>query len=115
MTATGFSHRLGTRPETCTAEDPAVLECITAGPGVYVEHDYRPFIWSPPHQKHLHPVTVLRCVWCHVLACGSALETDPCLEPMHHKGMHQTKLGVTWPRNAARPRRNVPWPPREDL
>lgn len=50
-----------------------------------------------------HPRTYLRCVWCHGVTCGNADETDPCIEPYHHRVPHRTRLGTTWPIGGDRP------------
>ncbi len=89
-------------PELLTADDPRVRDCTPAG----VDHDYRTHVGprpgtSGPGAARDH--TYLRCVWCHAISCGDADQTDPCIEPYHHRVPHRTRLGVTWPIGGARP------------
>jgi hypothetical protein len=65
-------------PAVTTADDPNTDLCTVGG----VAHDYRPyhylqFNFGRPHVS-------LRCVWCHVVACGDVSQPDPCMEPYHH-------------------------------
>lgn len=60
-------------------------DAVIAGPGVASAKAY------------------LRCVWCHGVTCGDADETDPCIEPYHHRVPHRTRLGITWPIGGNRP------------
>ena len=79
-----------TQPEVITNDDLSAALCTLEG----VEHDYRPHTYEAS-QGRLH--TSLRCVWCHVVACGDVGEADPCIEPYHHHGWHRTRSGATWP------------------
>lgn len=104
------------QPEIVYADEPGVWACTFTGTDApKAEHDYRPYVYTPTNARHLHPVTVLRCVWCHVVACGSAEQNDPCIEPAKHKGHHRTRLGMHWPQNKPRPKKTQPWPERENL
>jgi len=80
--------------EVITNDDPDAFACTAAG----VLHDYRPHTYLQFNQPH----TSLRCVWCHVVACGDYGEPDPCIEPYHHDVSHRTRLGVTWPKGGDR-------------
>lgn len=82
-------------PELLTADDDRVRACTTGDVG----HDYRPHHGT----QHGNPWTYLRCVWCHAVTCGDADETDPCIEPYHHRVPHRTRLGTTWPIGGDRP------------
>jgi hypothetical protein len=80
-------------PEVCTADAPHVEACAPQG-AAGADHDYRVYVTNPPHGRS-H--TYLRCVWCHVVSCGNATETDPCIEPYHHRVPHRTGLGRVTP------------------
>ncbi|GAA2037442.1 hypothetical protein GCM10009740_31570 [Terrabacter terrae] len=84
-----------TLPEVITNDDPNAALCTAGG----VDHDYRPHTYRSNGRPH----TSLRCVWCHVVACGDIDEADPCIEPYHHHGDHRTRSGVTWPKGGCRP------------
>jgi hypothetical protein len=76
------------------ARDADVVNACTQGG---VEHDYRPFD-ALLDGKHGPVTTVLRCVWCHAVACGNHRQPDPCIEPWHHEPRpHRTRAGRTWP------------------
>lgn len=93
------------RPEICTADNPDVEMCVFVGEGLPpVEHDYRPYVRVKMRGGNNISHTFLRCVHCHVVTCGDANETDPCIEPYHHKGDHRTRLGVRWPKGSGRPK-----------
>jgi hypothetical protein len=84
------------------ARDRDVVDaCTSTGqPGAYVEHDYRTHLVDTAGG----PRRVLRCVWCHAVACGNADQDDPCIEPWHHEPLHhRTAAGVTWPIGGTRP------------
>lgn len=81
--------------EVITNDDPNAALCTVGG----VEHDYRPHAY--PWMGTVH--TSLRCVWCHVVACGDFGEVDGCIEPYHHAVPHRTASGVTWPLGGDRP------------
>lgn len=85
-------------PEVLTADDPRVRACTAGG----VAHDYRAHVETRPLEG-TDPHTYLRCVWCHGVTCGHADETDPCIEPYHHRVPHRTRMGVTWPIGGNRP------------
>lgn len=113
-------------PEIATADDPHVRACTDGG----VEHDYRPHVMVEESAVRLAPATgddaaptvadteggeeigdvtlttrtYLRCVWCHGITCGSVSETDPCIEPYHHRVPHRTRMGLTWPTGSPRPK-----------
>jgi len=82
-------------PELCTALDPHVELCTIGG----VEHDYRPYTYRRAGRAR----TSLRCVWCHVVACGDPDDADLCIEPYHHTVDHRTRAGVTWPLGGSAP------------
>ena len=82
------------RPEVITNDNLDAGLCTIEG----TEHDYRPHTYRA--NGHLH--TSLRCVWCHVVACGDVGEADPCIEPYHHDVWHRTKSGVRWPKGGNR-------------
>jgi uncharacterized protein DUF4031 len=93
-----FAEQLGLRPEWL--QHPGSYRehfDLTPGRGPQVEHDYRPF--DALLNGTQGPVTtVLRCVWCHAVACGNYGDPDPCIEPWHHEPLpHRTKAGRTWP------------------
>lgn len=81
-----------------TADNPATAECV-AVPGA--EHDYRAREWD---HGSLHAISWV-CVWCGVLRCGDADETDPCIEPYLHVTDHRDARGDTWPKWSIRRRR----------
>lgn len=87
--------------ELTTADDPSVALCAPEGPDG-PDHDYRPFVRKEYGLPREH--TYWRCVWCHVVSCGDVGETDPCIEPYHHRVPHRTTLGVTWPVGGDRPK-----------
>lgn len=95
----------GVLPELATADHQHVRACTADG----VDHDYRPHVQvttlaqGPPGPTVVNKRTYLRCVWCHGVTCGDADETDPCIEPYHHRVGHRTRLGVTWPIGGDRP------------
>lgn len=72
-----------------TSSDPDAGLCTIDG----TDHDYRPYAY----RQNGRPWTSLRCVWCHVVACGDYGEADPCIEPYHHAAPHRTAAGRTWP------------------
>lgn len=82
--------------ELRTADHTEVRDC-TPDPGI--EHDYRAHETTQHGKRH----TVWRCVWCHAVSCGDWRETDPCIEPYHHRVPHRTRRGVTWPIGGTRP------------
>jgi hypothetical protein len=81
--------------EVITNDDLDAGLCTIDG----TEHDYKPHAYYALGRNHLS----LRCVWCHVVACGDVGEVDPCIEPYHHDLGHRTKAGVTWPKGSDRP------------
>lgn len=89
--------------DLCTASDPRVDACVYVGEGVPpLEHDYRTYTQTLRAGMPLR--TYLRCVMCHVVSCGSADETDPCIEPSQHTTPHRTRLGLRWPKGESRPK-----------
>ncbi|MBA2952134.1 hypothetical protein GON03_19145 [Nocardioides sp. MAH-18] len=89
-------------PELATANDEHVRACTADG----VDHDYRPHLGPRPGSSGrgvARDHAYLRCVWCHAVTCGNADETDPCIEPYHHRVPHRTRLGTTWPIGGNRP------------
>lgn len=78
-----------------TYDDPDASLCTIDGS----EHDYRPYTYAWCGTTR----TSLRCVWCHVVACGNYGHSDPCIEPYHHRVPHRTRSGVTWPVGERRP------------
>jgi hypothetical protein len=77
------------QPDVITNDDPDAELCTVDG----TEHDYREHTYRWMGGPH----TSLRCIWCHVVACGNPGETDPCIEPWHHRTPHRTRSGATWP------------------
>lgn len=76
-------------PEVTTADDLNTELCTTGG----VTHDWRPYEYRQFNRPH----TSWRCIWCHAVACGDYVETDPCMEPYHHRGDHLSRAGIRWP------------------
>ena len=92
-----------TNTELCTAVDPHTELCTFVGHDApRLDHDYRIFM-RVVKKPHLHTVSYLRCVFCHVIACGSANDTDPCIEARHHEKPHRTRMGTIWARGDVRP------------
>jgi len=79
-----------TQPNLITNDDLNAELCTVDGS----EHDYRPYTYPIPGTRRTR--TSLRCVWCHVVACGDYGESDPCIEPHHHAVPHRTATGATW-------------------
>ena len=80
-----------------TADDISIELCTVGG----VEHDYRPYTYEQYRGGPRR--TSLRCVWCHVVACGNYGEDDPCIEPYHHHAGHRSARGARWPLGGRRP------------
>src|SRR4051812_22065827 len=92
-------------PEVATADHEGVAECVYVGPDLPpLEHDYRPYVRTKMAGGKQVSHTFLRCVFCHAVTCGNCTQTDPCIEPYHHRGDHRTQLGVTWAKGTTRPR-----------
>lgn len=75
--------------------------CVSV-PGI--EHDFR------VHDERRFPeselsVRILRCVWCHVAACGGADDPDPCIEVGGHSVVHRSAAGTRWEVGGLRPNR----------
>lgn len=85
-----------TLPELITADDPRAAECVEGG----VDHDFRTYAYETARGRRRES---LRCVWCHVVACGDVTEPDPCMQPYHHRGDHVSRFGVRWPLGGNRP------------
>lgn len=83
-----------------------VHACVAVdGTSAHLDHDYRD-ITDPNADGPGRSRTYLRCVFCHAVACGSAGDPDPCIEPWHHEPRpHRTRAGVTWPIGGTRPER----------
>lgn len=81
--------------DVITSDDLDAELCTVGG----TSHDYRPHTYQAYGRPHIS----LRCVWCHVVACGDQGEDDPCIEPYHHAVFHRSRSGATWPLGGDRP------------
>lgn len=95
-TARSRIEQLPVLPDVATADNPDVEACTFGG----VDHDWRPHEYMQFNQPHIS----WRCVWCHAVACGDYAESDPCMQPYHHRSNHLSRSGIQWPVGGDRPR-----------